>query len=73
MEVCARGATGRDVLDALTRTWPGTLEDTTRGMVLQVVRHGFLLTDLTPPTATTTTPSDISSPNSHPAVRSETN
>ncbi|MEV1179225.1 lantibiotic dehydratase, partial [Nonomuraea sp. NPDC049784] len=48
MKVCARGATGGEVLDAVTRAWPGAPQASVRGMILQLVRHGFLLTDLIP-------------------------
>ncbi|MFC4016069.1 lantibiotic dehydratase [Nonomuraea purpurea] len=46
MQVCARGATGSEVLDAVTRAWPGAPEAPVRDMVLELVRQGFLLTDL---------------------------
>lgn len=48
MNVCARGARWSTVLHAVTRKWPAAPESSVRGMVVELVRRGFLLTDLLP-------------------------
>lgn len=48
MKVCTRGAQWSEVLDAVTRTWPEAPEPSARSVVLELVRRGFLLTDLLP-------------------------
>jgi thiopeptide-type bacteriocin biosynthesis protein len=48
VKLCARGARWGEVLDAVTRAWPGAPEPAARGLVLELVRRGFLLTDLLP-------------------------
>lgn len=46
MQACAGGASWGEVLDAVTCAWPRASEAPIRAMVLQLVGHGFLLTDL---------------------------
>jgi hypothetical protein len=46
MNVCARGARWSTVLHAVTRKWPDAPESSVRGMVVELVQRGFLLTDL---------------------------
>ncbi|MEV6153341.1 lantibiotic dehydratase [Nonomuraea sp. NPDC052129] len=46
VQVCAGGALWGEVLDAVTRAWPGAPEASVRAMVSQLVGHGFLLADL---------------------------
>jgi lantibiotic biosynthesis protein len=48
MSVCATGAPWSAVLGAVTRKWPAASESLVRGMVAELVRRGFLLTDLLP-------------------------
>ncbi len=48
LEECERGAPYPQVHARLTRAWPDAPETMIRGMVLELVRGGFLLTDLLP-------------------------
>ena len=48
MKACTRGARWGEVLGAVTRAWPEAPEPSARSMVLELVRRGFLLTDLLP-------------------------
>ncbi len=46
MQVCVGGALWDEVLDAVTRAWPGVPEAAIRTMVLQLIELGFLLSDV---------------------------
>lgn len=46
MDVCAAGAQWSTVIDAVSRKWPAAPETLIRSMILELVRRGFLLTDL---------------------------
>ncbi|MCD0448326.1 lantibiotic dehydratase [Actinocorallia sp. API 0066] len=48
MSECAQGARWSDLLAAVTRAWPVAPEQPVRSMVLELVRCGFLVTDLLP-------------------------
>lgn len=48
MGACATGASWKAVLEAVTSRWPGAPEPAARSTVLELLRHGFLLSDLLP-------------------------
>jgi thiopeptide-type bacteriocin biosynthesis protein len=48
MAECARGAQWSEILATVSRRWPEAPEQLIRSMVLELVRYGFLITDLLP-------------------------
>jgi thiopeptide-type bacteriocin biosynthesis domain len=49
MDVCRTGASWAHITAALARTWPDVPYDTVDSALRTLVRHGFVLTDLTAP------------------------